>query len=793
MFKNYIKIAWRTLRMNKGYSAINIMGLALGMCIALLIGLWIVQELRYDRFYNTTDRLYQIYTLDKFEGKNHTWGGTSARVAPVLKQESPEIEEAVRTSTINLLLGTGDKRFKDAGIAADQAFFKLFDYRFIAGHAQTALANPTDIVLTESMAKKIFNDSDVVGKTLEMETLGNMRVSAVIEDIPNNSRFSDNSYFVPFEALRKLGWPIDNTSWTAYNHQTFVLLHEGASASASNEKLAKVVQRHNDDKLTASIYLYPASRWHLYDKSENGQMVAGHVNTLRTFGVIGLFVLLIACINFINLSTAGAEHRSKEVGVRKVVGAQKSTLIGQFLTESLLMAALAGLASLALTWLSLPLFNQIMQSATHIPWQAPWFWLAFFTFILFTGLLAGVYPAFFLSSFQPIKTLKGISSSGKNLSPRRALVVVQFTISIALAISTLIITQQIRYGQSRDNGYEVKNLLYTQMEGNIPQNYGVIRQELLNRGIAQSLSKTLSPMSGSYSNSWGFAWPNSQPQDYDVVFNISSADADFTKTMGIKLLEGRDINIYQYPADSTAILVNRAAVERMNLSQTLGAEIIEAKGTEYETKWTIVGVIDDFILESPYAKINPMFVKGAASYFNYMHIRLDPNKDQQQALQQIASVLKKHNPNFPANLRFVDEAYAKKFNKERRTAKLTATFSGLAIFIASLGLFGLVAYAVVQRRKEIGVRKVLGASIAGITTLISKEFLQLVVLAFLIASPIAWWAMNSWLSSFTYRTSMDWWVFASVGLLAVLVALSTVSFLAIRAARTNPVDSLRDE
>lgn len=793
MIKNYIKIAWRNLRLNKGYSVINIMGLALGMCIALLIGLWIVQELRFDRFYSTTDRLYQVFTLDEFEGKKHTWGSTSARVAPVLLQENPEIEEAVRISNINMMLGLNDESFKSDGISADPAFFKLFDYPFISGDAENALASPTDIVLTESIAKKIFNSTDIVGKMLEMEKIGSMRVGAVIEDIPNNSRFSGTQYFCSFDILRKLGWTIDNATWTAYNHQTFVLLREGASLATSNHNIVDLVKRHNDEDTKASIYLYPASRWHLYNKSENGKMVAGSLNNLRTFGIIGIFVLLIACINFINLSTAGAERRSKEVGVRKVVGARKSSLVSQFLTESLLLSALAGVVALALTWLSLPFFNQVMQSANKLPWLSPLFWLAFAGFIFVTGILAGIYPAFFLSAFQPIKTLKGVSSVGKNLTPRRILVVIQFTISIALTISTIIITQQIQYGQNRDSGYQPNKLIFAYMDGNIPSSYGIIRQELLDLGVAQSITKTQNQISSNGGNSWGYSWPNSEPQHYDVVFNNMSTDADFTKTMGIKLIAGRDIDIYKYPSDSTSLLVNQAAVERMNLSDPIGAEVFQAKGTEYEIKWKIVGVIADYISESPYSKINPLFVKGPADYFQVMHIKLNPNKDQQQALQQISTVFKKHNPNYPIDLRFVDENYAKKFDKEKRTVKLTATFSALAIFIACLGLFGLVAYAVVQRRKEIGVRKVLGASISSINRLISKEFLQLVILAFIIASPIAWWAMSSWLSTFTYRTDMHWWIFLSVGIIAVLIALSTVSLLAIRAAKANPVDSLRDE
>lgn len=794
MIKNNLKIALRTLWKNKVFSGINILGLALGLSVALIIGLWVNNELTFDRFYSHTDRLYQVNTLDNFDGKAHTWGGTPAILGPILQQEHPEIEEMVRTANLEHMLHVDKEYFRTQGVAADPAFFRLFDFHFLEGNAETAINTPNSLVLTTSMAKKLFGMQSALGKTVAIDSITNGIVKAVVQDIPQNSTFYGTEFFCDWDFLKLAGWHM-SSSWTSYNHTTYVLLKENVNFEHVNNNIANLVQKQTNNTVKASIYLYPASRWHLYDKSENGKMVEGNMVNVRMFTLIGFFILLIACINFINLSTASAEKRAKEVGVRKAVGAPRKSLIGQFLLESFLLTLLAAAISVLLTVLALPFFNTLIKSDIHIREQVTIFWPIFIGAILFTALAAGIYPAFVLSAFEPIKTLKGaLSSSKSGFKPRQILVAIQFTISICLGICTLIIAQQIKHGQNREKGYDAENLVFAYMDGDLKKNYGLIRSDLLEKGVATSVTKSLGRISHYASNSWGYSWPNSKPEDYDVVFNMMSTDVAFSNTMGVKIIQGRDIDSYKFPTDSTAILLNQAAVKRMGLSDPIGAQVVASKGTEYEKTWHVVGVIHDFIWKSPYADIEPMIVQGpVADWFNFIHVRFNTQKNLADNMKQLELLLKKYNPKTPVDIRFVDEAYNSKFVQQQRTGTLTAIFSGLAIFIACLGLLGLVSFATVQRQKEIGIRKVLGASVSGIVTMLSKDFLKLVILALVIASPIAWWIMSEWLTNFTYRIDIHWWTFVCVGLIATLIALLTVSSLAIRAAKANPVNSLRDE
>lgn len=793
MIKNYIKIAWRNLWKNRAYSAINIFGLALGMMVSTLIALWIQNEATYDRFYSTTDNLYQVFTADEFDGEKHAWGATPAILGPVLKQEHPEIDEVVRTRGLNYLLRVEDNRFNTWGLAADSSFFKLFDFKFIAGSNKDPIASPRDIVITESLANKLFGKTDVVGQTIQVDTLVGMAITGVIENIPKNSRFHHVEYFASWSFLEN-NVSVNYQYWTGYNYETFVLLNDQVSFEATNKKIANLVVNHSNGETAATIFLHPANKWHLYNKSENGQMVAGQINTVRLFALIGVFILVIACINFVNLSTAKGEKRAKEVGVRKVVGARKTSLIGQFLSESILLAAIAATLSLLLTILCLPIFNRIMDEQLVVNFTQPLFWILFIVFTLFTGFIAGIYPAFFLSSFKVIKTLKGtfVSDIG-NITPRRILVVLQFTFSICLIICTLIIAKQIRYGQDRDNGYNQNQLVYTSLQGDLKKNYEVIKNELLSSGAAASVTITSGPITQTNSNSWGYNWVNSVPEDYNTVFYTLSSDVNFIETMGVELKEGRDIDVYKHPSDSMAVLLNETAVKRMRLTDPLNAEIHRNIEEDNPTTWHVVGVVKDFILNSPYEEVEPMIIFGPASWFRYINIRLNAHNDMSANIDKMKEIFEKYNPKYPFDYQFADEAYLRKFSKQQQVASLTSVFSGLAILIACLGLLGLVAYTTQQRSKEIGIRKVLGASVSGIVRLLSKDFLVLVLIAILVATPIAWWAMSNWLEDFTYRIEIQWWMFALAGLGAVLIALITVSSQAIKAAIANPVDSLRDE
>jgi len=528
----------------------------------------------------------------------------------------------------------------------------------------------------------------------------------------------------------------------------------------------------------------------LYANQENGKYISGRIGFIKFCSFLAIIFLLIACINFMNLSTARSAKRAKEVGIRKAVGAQKSSLIVQFIGESIFLSFLSAIVAILFVELSLPSFNQIIGIQLFIDFTNPYYWLFYVGFILFTGLLAGSYPAFFLSAFQPAKVLKGVfKPSGSTISPRKILVILQFTFAITLIICTILMHNQIKYAQSRATGYSRYNLIYTSLEGDVDKHYVAIKTALLNQGAATSVTKSRSPVTETYNSDKGFSWPGSTTDDTKVYFDIMSSDADFIKTMNITLLSGRDIDINNYGLDSTAILLNETAVKTMHLKDPIG-KIVKYRDIE----WHIVGVIKDFIYQSPYLQVYELMVQGpAASLSTGMHIKLNTANPIAKNLAIIEKIFKTYNPQYPFEYKFIDQEYESKFSNEKHTSYLAAVFAGLTIFISCLGLFGLATYMAENRIKEIGVRKVLGASVTSITTLLSKDFLKLVLISFVIASPIAWWLMSTWLASATYLLPIQWWVFVGVGLLTILIALTTVGYQAIKAAVANPVKSLRSE
>jgi putative ABC transport system permease protein len=517
----------------------------------------------------------------------------------------------------------------------------------------------------------------------------------------------------------------------------------------------------------------------------------GRITFVKLFGIIAVFILLIACINFMNLSTARSEKRAKEVGIRKVVGAQKSSLIGQFIGESVFIALLAGIAAIIIVQISLPGYNQLTGKKLFLNFGDTYTWIAFIGFILFTGLLAGSYPAFFLSSFQPVKVLKGAFKKENTLvTPRKALVVLQFTFAIILIICTIIVKQQIDYGRDRETGYNKDNLVYHFMTGDIPKNYTLIKNELLASGIAKSITKTNSPLTERWSDGWGQSWEGKDPND-KTSFDRYLSDEGLGVTAGLQFIQGRDFDLKQFPTDSTGLIINESSLKAMKFKDPIG-KIIGDLGID----WHIVGVIKDFILTSPYEPTRPLLICGAKSSFmsfNVMQIKLNGNNSTAKNLKTAAAIFKKYNPEYPFEYKFVDEAYAQKFENEQRQGTLAALFAGLTIFISCLGLFGLATYMAENRIKEIGVRKVLGASVTGITTLLSKDFVKLVIISFIIAAPLSYWSMYKWLQGYEYRVSIQWWVFAVACFLSVAIAILTVSYQAIKAALANPVKSLRTE
>ena len=796
MIRYFILTAFRSLWNNKVHTFINISGLALGLLSTTLIALWVQSELRYDRFYSHSDRLYQVYTCDTFDGQRHAWGGTPAILGPRLQDERAEIENMSRTSNLYATLGEKDARFNTSGMAVDSAFFHMFDFTFIQGNSHQLLEDPHHIIITESLSERLFGTGNALGQKIQLDTVNRMEVTGVIQDIPYNSRFSQQEFFTSW-SFAENRHTIFYQSWTSYNHQTYVLLKPGVSQADMDRKIADFVPHQTQGETRANIFLHPASKWHLYDKSENGQMLPGRLTTLRVFMLAGGFILVIACINFINLSTARSEKRAREIGVRKVIGAGKPSLIVQFIGESLMLALIAGLLAFLALLLVLPAFNQLIREELSLGLVPLWFWLGYGVLTLFTGLAAGVYPAFMLASYKPVDTLKAtLSKGGKTgLTPRKVLVVVQFSISIFLTICTLVIARQIQHGENRDVGYNKDQLIYASFSGDLSRNYKAAKQALLNSDAAISVSANQGPISRHSSNSWGFSWPGSRPEDYDVVFETMSADADFTKTMGIKLIAGRDMDVTRFPSDSSAILINEAAAKRMGLVDPLGAIITQLPGDPNARNWKIVGVFQDYIYASPYDKVEPMIVFGPSPYswFNYMHIRMNPAHAVSDNLAKIQAIIKEYNPNYPFDYHFADADYARKFAKEQQTARLTGLFSALAIFIGSLGLLGLITYTIQQRSKELGIRKVLGASLGNILNLLTFDLLLLVGIAIGIAGPVSWWVMQQWLDRFAYRVDIAWWIILAGGALGIGIAFFSIVFQALRAARANPVDALRDE
>jgi ABC-type antimicrobial peptide transport system permease subunit len=785
MIKNFIKIAWRNLWRHKSFTFINISGLAIGMASAALILFWIQNELSYDQFHENKSRLYLAYNRAVFDGKLWCWGTTPKIMAKTLKQSYPGVEETARTTQSNFLFTIGDKHLNLPGNFTDPGFLTMFSFPLVKGNPKTALNTINSLVITEKLATKLFGKEDAMGKVVRIDSVDNFTVTGVMKDLPNNTRF-EFEYLMPWSYLKKTGG--DDEYWGNNSVQTWVLAKPNITEEALNKQIINVTKSHSDQK-DDEVFMHPASKWHLYSKFENGKIVGGKISSVRLFGVIAMFILLIACINFMNLSTARSERRAREVGIRKVVGAQKGSLIVQFLGESILLAFIAGVIAIVIVQVSLSSFNQLTQKQLFIPYGSPYFWLAGLSFVLFTGLVAGSYPAFFLSSFRPVSVLKGTFKAANALvTPRKVLVVIQFWFAIVLIICTIIIRNQMKYAQNRDLGYKKDNLVYTMMSGSIDKNYKMIRSELISSGAAVSVTKTSSPVTEGWSDSWGFDWKGKN-QSQKIDFNVFNADGDFVKTMGLQVVAGRDIDVATYPTDSNAMILNEAAVKIIGFKNPVGQIIKNGNNTAC----TIVGVVKDFILQSPYQPVKPMIIQGPKSWFNVIHYKLNPNNTTLDNLKRAEGVFKKFNSEYPFEYHFVDEEYAKKFKDEQQVGTLASLFAGLTIFISCLGLFGLAAYMAQNRQKEISVRKVLGASVSNLAGLLSKEFMTLIVISFVIATPVAWYAMYTWLKTYPYHTNIEIWVFALAGFLTVAVALGTVSFQSIKAALTNPIKSLRNE
>jgi putative ABC transport system permease protein len=776
---NYFKTARRSLYRNKGFSLINISGLSIGLASAIVLLLWIRNELTFDQFHKNRDRVYQVLQRTGYDGHINVQGATPAVLGPAIQTAyHKEVDTVVRINWVGaFIFSHGDKHIQTQGYTTDPGFFELFTFPLLKGNATSALANPRSMVLTEKLAKELFGNEDPIGRTVKVDSTPGFTVTAVLKDLPPNTQFSFE-YLLPFSYMHEVHW--DHPGWKINTVETYVLLKPGVTEETADNSLRSLISSYDPDTHT-TLFLHPMRKWRLHSNFEEGQATGGMINFVRMLGFIAAFILLIACINYMNLSTARSIRRAREVGIRKVVGAGRGSLIGRFLGESVLIAGLAAILALGIVTLALPWFRKLVDAQLAIPWNDPWFWIASGGFVLFTGILAGSYPAFYLSAFRPVNILRGhFKTIHALVTPRRLLVIFQFTFAITFIICTIVMYREFSYVWHRDSGYNKENLGFVFIKGDIGKNYPLIRDELFNSGTITDITRTNAPISEIWTTDNNYHWNGEDPQK-PLVFAVFRTDRHFTSTMGLHVLAGRDIDVEKYPADSAAILLNQTAANKMGLANPIGQIIHNSADS---TTWHVVGVINDFVTGSPFNRIRPVVVQGPRTWFGTISFRLNPRHSTTANLKNLEAILKKYNPNYPFEY-FPGGHYD--------VGTLAALFAGMAIFISCLGLFGLSAYMAESRLREIGVRKVLGASIMRLTALLSKDFLVLVFIAFVIASPVAWWFMKQWLEDIPYHIDLHWTIFAFTGALSLFIAAGTVSFQAVRAAIANPVNILRSD
>ncbi|GAB3284772.1 ABC transporter permease [Larkinella harenae] len=793
MISNYLKIAWRNLAKNKTFSAINIGGLAVGMAVAMLIGLWLWDELSFNVYHQNYSRIAQVYHRNVSNGEVRTGGYSPVPLGDELRRAYPDdFQYVVMSSWTNKhILAYGDKKFSKTGnyLSADAP--NMLTLKMLKG-SRAGLTEPASIFLSESVATALFGSVDPLGKIVKIDNKLTVKVTGVYEDLPDNTQFHDMLFIAPWDLfVSSEDWVRQlKTNWQDHSFQILVQLAPNANLDAVTAKIKRIKATHSPEELAfkPETFLHPMSRWHLYSDWDKQGNPGGRIQYVWLFGIIGVFVLLLACINFMNLSTARSEKRAKEVGIRKAIGSVRTQLIGQFLGESLLVVVIAFGLSLAGMILVLPLFNEVANKQLVIPWCNPVFWLLGLGFTLFTGLMAGSYPAIFLSSFQPISVLKSSFRVGHLAAiPRKVLVVVQFTASVTLIIGTILVFQQIEHAKNRPIGYDRNGLITVPI--NTPElrgRYSALRGELLQTGAVVDMSTASSSATYLDYRSGGFEWPGKDPTFKDN-FGVTAVTHDFGKTVGWKFKEGRDFS-RQFSTDSSGMVLNQTAVRYMGLKNPVGKTV-----TWRNRSFQVLGVISDMVMESPFDPVKPSVFLLNYDWANAINIKLDPTLSASESLERIALVFRRFNPGSPFEFKFSDREYAAKFATEERVGKLASVFALLAILISCLGLFGLASFMAEQRTKEIGVRKVLGASVLNLWGLLSKEFVVLVLIAFLLATPVAYYVLSSWLQKFEYRTELSWWIFATTGVGAIVITLMTVSYQSIKAALLNPVKSLRSE
>jgi len=793
MIGNYFKTTLRSLLKNRAYSFLNIAGLAIGIACASMIFLWVQDEATFDHSYKKHDMLYRVMENQVYNGQITTMQATPGLLGPALKAEIPGIKNTARfTNNENLqqLFALGDKTINEQGNYADASIFSMLDLPFVYGSSANAFNDLHSLVISESMSKKFFGNSNPVGKNLKVDNEQEFTITGVFKDLADNSTLHF-SWLAPIKLFElKTGW---FNMWGANGLATYVELDPKADINAVNKQLYNFLGTKMKDN-TSRAFLYAMNDWHLYDHFTNGlKDNEGRIKYVRLFSIIAWIILIIACINFMNLSTARSEHRSREVGVRKVLGAGKNGLVGRFIGESLILSFAALIIAVFIIYLILPAFNLLVGKQLSIDIFNPLHLFGLIVIGLITGLLAGSYPAFYLSSFNPVGVLKGIKekSGGAAVFIRKGLVITQFTVSLVLIISTIITYQQVQHTMNRNMGYNKQNLLSLNAQGLISNHFKAIKNDLLNTGFVENATlSTSNILQLGFNKTSDIQWENKDP-DKNILISVEGVTPEYIPTAGMKIKEGR--NFYdEFKADSNHVIINQSFANLIGKGSQVG-HIITNDGHKLQ----IVGVINDFVYDYMYnlAPAPLMLFPGAdqTNYSSYLSIRIKQGVDVKQALAKIGTVMKQDNPGYPFDYQFLDQEFDKLFKSDMLTGKLAGVFASLGVLISCLGLFGLAAYTAERRIKEIGIRKVLGASVSGLAGMLSIDFLKLVAIACAIAFPLAWWALNNWLQNFEYRVTVHWWVFAGAGVLAMLIALATVSFQAIKAALSNPVKSLRSE
>ena len=810
MFRNYLRVALRTLVRNKFSAAINIGGLAIGMSVAILIGLWIYQQEAYNTSFPNHSRIAAVMQNQTMSGNVVTWWDEARQLAPVLRKDYPNLFKHAITvaGPTNLPVSQGNTRLIIKGVYVDPGIIDMLSLDFQKGDT-SALRDESSIILSASTAKNIFGTENPMGKTLKINNTQLLTVKAVYADLPENSDFSGFNCLIPFDYLVHHDSTIAKLHWGNSWFRTYVQVNDRIPMAAASQAIKTVKAKYDAGDIASKpeLFLHPLNRWHLYSEFKQGAVAGGFIQYVRLFTIIGIFVLLLACINFMNLSTARSEKRAREVGIRKAIGSLRGQLIQQFYGESMLVSLIAFGLAIGIAQLLLPFFSSLAGWKMTIPYSAPIFWMAGLIFVFITGLLAGSYPALYLSSFRPVKVLKGNRGNrrlrtspsqwlGRSFTrsgplaalPRKALVVTQFTVSVILIIGTIAVFHQIQYVKDRPVGYDRGGLVSVPMSNdNIRGHVDAIRTQLKQTGLIDEAAASMLSVVNNYATNMSYGWPGKDPSMApEIGFNIVTPE--FGKTIGWQLVAGRDFS-RDLATDKQCFVINEAAVRYMGLKHPVGT-VMTWNGDPY----TIIGVVKDMITQSPFEPSRQMiFSLDHGKDGQIVNIRVDPRAGMTQALAAIQGIFKTFDPENPFTYTFADQQYAEKFHDEERIGRIAGFFTILAIFISCLGLLGLSAFMAEQRARELGIRKVLGASVFNLWNLLSKEFVRLVTLSLLIGAPIGYWLMHGWLNNYGYHTGLSWWIFAVTAAGAIGITIITVSFQSIKAALTNPVKSLKTE